>query len=381
MSVGSALVAGNDAVPELAAAAAGIALAKIGGCPARGALLFLSAEFIAQAQAAVTAVARTLRCTEVAGGVAAGVFSDQGWVLDRPAAALMVFAGDLALRPHRPAAGASAGAGAGTILIYGGSDLPRAGSDGGGARCGGCFAGRPGKSEAIAWQQSRLAQQCAVEVHGARVDVAVSRGWRPLGRPAVVSGSRGLDVLEVQGEPALAHLQRSLPAQLQAGGRLPLPSLCAVLLDDPGMDCDGAGQQAFSEGRLHPVAVIAANADGSLTLARPVVAGSPLQWAIRMPEASAADMRRSLSALLPLAPQPLAAVAFSCIGRGPYHYGGRDEDLACLHELLPDLPLIGAYGTGQIAPLPHAGNRLLQNAVVTALISRPERRSDVQSDT
>jgi small ligand-binding sensory domain FIST len=376
MSVASALLAGNDAAPALAAAAASAALEKVGSCPARGALLFLSAEFTAQAQAAVTAVARALRCTEVAGGIAAGVFSDEGWVLDRPAAAVMVFAGDLALRPHRPAASDRAGA----ILCYGGSSLPRTGSDPGCDRFGGCFAGRPGKSDAIAWQQSRLVDQCAVELQGARVDLAVSRGWRLLGRPTVVTGSRALDLLELQGEPALDHLRRSLPPQQQSAARLPLASLCAVLLDDPGMTSDSARQQAFADGLLPPVAIIAANADGSLTLAQHVVAGSHLLWAIRLPEASAADMRRSLSALLPLVPPPLAAIAFSCIGRGPYHYGAADEDLACLHELLPQLPLIGAYGTGQMAPVRRGGNRLLQNSVVTALVRQTARRSDVQPD-
>ena len=376
MSVGSALLAGNDAVPALAAAAASAALEKMGNRPARGALLFLSAEFTAQAQAAVTAVARALRCTEVAGGIAAGVFSDAGWVLDRPAAAVMVFAGDLALVTQRPAAVADTG----PILSYGGSSLPRAWSDPGRDRFGGCFAGRPGKSEAIAWQHGRLVRQCAVELQGARVDLAVSRGWRLLGRPTVVTGSRALDLLELQGEPALADLRRSLPPQQRGTERLPLASLCAVLLDGPGIASDDLRQQAFADGLLRPVAIIAANADGSLTLAQHVVAGSHLLWAIRLPEASAADMRRSLSALLPLVPPPLAAIAFSCIGRGPYHYGAADEDLACLHELLPQLPLIGAYGTGQMAPVRRGGNRLLQNSVVTALIRQTARRSDVQPD-
>ncbi|HRL78162.1 MAG TPA: hypothetical protein PLC86_21020, partial [Candidatus Accumulibacter phosphatis] len=61
-------------------------------------------------------------------------------------------------------------------------------------------------------------------------------------------------------------------------------------------------------------------------------------------------------------------------------YGGDDQDLACLRQLFPHLPLIGAYGTGQMAPMPRGGNRLLQNAVVSALISQPGRRPDVQPD-
>jgi small ligand-binding sensory domain FIST len=103
-------------------------------------------------------------------------------------------------------------------------------------------------------------------------------------------------------------------------------------------------------------------------------------WAIRLPQASAADMHHSLSAIVRLVRRPQAAIVFSCIGRGPYHYGGDDQDLACLRQLFPQLPLIGAYGTGQMAPVARGGNRLLQNAVVSALISQPGRRADVQPD-
>ena len=40
---------------------------------------------------------------------------------------------------------------------------------------------------------------------------------------------------------------------------------------------------------------------------------------------------------------------FSCIGRGPYFYGGDDRDLALLCRRFPGLPVLGTYSTGQIA--------------------------------
>jgi hypothetical protein len=76
------------------------ALARTGASHATGVLLFLTPDFARHAQQTVSAVARAAQCTEVAGGIAAGVFSEHGWVLDRPAAAVMVFAGDLSL-DHR----------------------------------------------------------------------------------------------------------------------------------------------------------------------------------------------------------------------------------------------------------------------------------------
>jgi small ligand-binding sensory domain FIST len=57
---------------------------------------------------------------------------------------------------------------------------------------------------------------------------------------------------------------------------------------------------------------------------------------------------------------------FSCIGRGPLFYGNDDRDLVAFRDTFPDTPLLGAYGTGQIAPL--AGqNRLFHNTALTLL--------------
>jgi small ligand-binding sensory domain FIST len=67
---------------------------------------------------------------------------------------------------------------------------------------------------------------------------------------------------------------------------------------------------------------------------------------------------------------------FSCIGRGPYFYGGDDRDLMRLRQRFPGLPVLGTYSTGQIAPS-RRGNRLLQNSVVTALISETSTCKEV----
>ncbi|WP_313952356.1 hypothetical protein [Accumulibacter sp.] len=78
------------------------------------------------------------------------------------------------------------------------------------------------------------------------------------------------------------------------------------------------------------IAIIAANADKSVTLAEPVRSGQGLAWAMRRPQA-AVDMRQSVA------------------------------------------------GLATVAADPAVGNRLPHNAVVTAIISSAVRRSDVQS--
>ena len=81
-------------------------------------------------------------------------------------------------------------------------------------------------------------------------------------------------------------------------------------------------------------------------------------------------------------PAPVCALVFSCIGRGPYFYGGNDRDLDAICKRFPGLPVLGTYSTGQIAPsnCSHGrSNRPLQNSVVTALVSPTSKEANVQS--
>jgi small ligand-binding sensory domain FIST len=337
--------------------------------------LFLSADFSRHAQRALTAVARAARCMQVAGGVAAGVFTEQGWALDRPAAAAMVFAGGLALGPPDAVARAAEQDDAAVpriILSYAGG-TPPAEWEAPPSRFGGSFAGRDGRAEPLAWQQARLAAHCSVRPLGVKVDSGVSRGWQLLGEPCPVGACRAYDVLTMAGQASLDHLLHVLPATHRDPETRFLAAVCAVVFDDHdacGAARPDAWQTAFAAGAGRSIAVIAANADRSLTLAERLSPGQKLVWALRSPQAAADDMRRCVDRLAVAAPTPLGAVVFSCIGRGPYFYDGEDRDVAILQGRFPGLPLIGVHGTGQIAAKPAGGNRSLQNAVVTALLSK-----------
>jgi len=114
------------------------------------------------------------------------------------------------------------------------------------------------------------------------------------------------------------------------------------------------------------VPILAANADGSLTLAAALATGEQVRWAIRQPLSAEQDMRQSLLAAVNPEKRPDFALMFSCLGRGPLFYGNDDRDLRVFRAIFPGIPLLGAYGSGQIAPAGN-GNRLFQNTVVTLL--------------
>ena len=375
MSVATALVSGNEPLPQLAEEAVRQALQKAGLTHANGVLLFLTPDFARHAQASVTAAARSAQCTQIAGGIAAGVFTESGWVLDRPAAAAMVFGRGLSLgHPEAPAA---------PILSYTGSTFPADWSQGG-ARFGGSFTGTVGYADPVAWQQGRLAEQqrCSVQLLGAHVSLGVSSGLRLLGAAQPIEDSAGYDLRTIGGLNAETSLQRALPPEYRAHAALPLQHLTAVLIDSENGHTVDDARAALASGRYHPIAIISDNADHSLTLAERTAPGQMLAWAIRQPLSAEADMRQTIELLAAETPDPACALMFSCIGRGPYFYGGEDRDLDLMRERFPGLPLLGTYGTGQIAPAAVAGqqgSRQLQNAVVSALLSKRPREAHVQS--
>lgn len=378
MTVATALVSGNEPLPQLAEAAVCEALQKAGLTHANGVLLFLTPDFARHAQQSVTAAARSAQCTQIAGGIAAGVFTESGWVLDRPAAAVMVFGRGLSLG-HPDLSGAAGE----PVLSYTGSTFP-ADWSGSRARFGGSFTGTVGYADPVAWQQSRLAEQqrCSVQLLGAQVGVGVSSGLRLLSEPQRIDSCAGYDLATLGGLGAQDSLQRALPPEYRELPALPLHHLTAVLIDSENALSAKDARAALADGRYHPVAIIAANADRSLTLAERMQPGQQLAWAIRQQVSAEADMRQTLTRLSAATPDPACALMFSCIGRGPYFYGGEDRDLDILRETFPGLPLLGTYGTGQIAPPPAAGqqiNRQLQNAVVTALVSKRRKEAHVQS--
>lgn len=355
MTAATALATGNEASPQLAEQAVRDALDRLDEAQANGVILFLSPEFARHAQPAVLAAARAARCTQVFGGIAAGLCTEAGWALDRPAAAALVLRGGVSLQ-------APENGEASPLLCCTTTPFPSEWMRS--RRYGMLFHGNGG--DGAVWQQSRLAAHGSIEacVHGAGMRLAVSSGLRRLGAPLAAERMRGYDLEILGGQPALDSLLQHLPADWRE--RLPLHQI-NVLVDDPAQP-DG----------VQTAAIISANADRSLTLTVPLRPGQTLCWAIRQPQAAEADMREALAEAAADAPPPEFALFFSCIGRGPYFYGGEDRDLAALRQRHPELPVLGAYGTGQIA-FRGGNSRQLHNAVVTALFHRtPDETDHVQ---
>lgn len=365
MPAATALIAGNDPLPQLAEQAVREALQRAGTMQANAVLLFLGSEFARHTSAAVTAAARAAQTTQVFGSLAAGLCTESGWVVDRPAAAAMVLCGDLSLAASDPNDIAT------PRLSCCSASLPAHWMHDR-ARYGTHFSapfsahGSPPREEhgSSLWQNGRCSASPYIDtlVPGTRVQVGCSSGLQALGAPFRITAATGYELQGLGRHSALDTLRQSLPESWQTRQPLPLHLINALI---------GEGSEAEA------VALLSANADGSLTLAASITPGQTLRWAIREPAAAEADLRATLDRLAAEAPvtPPDFGLFFSCIGRGPYFYGGEDRELQALIERYPGMPLLGTYGTGQIAVFGQ-GNRQLQNTVVTALFTET---SDVQS--
>ena len=334
MKVASSLVSGPQPTADLAAAAVRDALRAAGLERADSVLLFLTRDYMRHAQPAIVAAARAAGTLQVSGCTAYGLLTEEGWLLDQPGAAALVIADaapGAADTRHEP-----------LLSFTGHHALPydwQAPPERAGLL----------DTDAVTWSHGRLAGEAGAELPlaGIHARIACSPGLRLLSLPLTVNAVAGYDLCEVGGLAAFDSLQRSLPAELRA--EPPLHQI--VVARQPGTPA---------------VPILAANADGSLTLAEALAIDEPVRWAIRQPLSAEQDMRQSLLATVNPEKPPNFALMFSCLGRGPLFYGDDDRDLLAFREIFPGVPLVGAYGSGQIAPAGN-GNRLFQNTVVTLL--------------
>jgi small ligand-binding sensory domain FIST len=361
--VATALASAAKPVPELAADVVKQALARVGASHANSVLLFLTGDFARHSAAAVHAASRAANCLQVTGCTASGIFTESDWVLDRPAACALVFTGGLSLAPAD---------GSGPLMSLA---VPQAATEqwiaDGSVRLGMISTDGAAQEPGRIWCHGKLAEEgrCEAGIRGAHAGIGISRGIRILSTPQAVSAVSGHDLQRIEEHPALQTLLRELPLEVRELDRLPLHLLFAgVLADD--------GPQALERGRFDLVPIITVNGDDrSLTLAARLEPGARLFWAMRQTLAAERDTRVALDqAAAAVGGAPDFAVVFSCMGRGPYFYGGVERDLALLAQRFPGMPYVGAYGAGEIAPI--AGvSRIIHNSAVFALF-----RADVQPD-
>jgi hypothetical protein len=357
--VATGLSHGRRADPKHAEEAVRRALERAEIERANAVMLFLTPEYAGNPEPALRAAARAAGSLQVIGATAAGILTDEEWVLDSPGAAAMVFGAPLTLGIPTSewdedsiilSLCTPAGMGADWL------DAPL-------ARMGAISGDLSGDGPFKVWATGRVAEdgRAQARIEGVQAVVSVSQGVHALTAPIEVAEVQGYDLKRLGNYPALAVLVQSLPGAVRELERVPLHMLMGgVTFGDP--------ITAIQDGRYRLNHIVAANVrEQSITLSQPLMRGERLFWAMRDALTAERAMRTTLErASAELVGQPDFAILFPCMGRGPHFFGNRDRDLDILCARFRGLPIIGMYGNGEIGPLDGA-NHLYQYSAVVGL--------------
>jgi len=364
MSVATGLAVGKSPSPELAAQAVAQAMETLDIEIASSVLLLLTSEFASDPLPAIRAAAKAASCIQVMGCSALGIFTDQDWVLDAPAVAAMVFSGGVGLQPNIHAGDSQL-----LLALTAPNAINTNWLAAPGLRFGGVSGDALGQGPFSVWQNANatVTGQCEASLNGVNGAVKADHGLRLLTEPAEVTAVDGHNVQAFGGQHALKSLQHACHGH----DALPLHLLMAVYADSP---------EIIAQGDYQLSTLLCGNdGEGSVTISRRVTEGQYLSWAIRDAETALAGLEKTAQGLSrQLGASPDFGLLFSCMGRGPYFYGGVDRDLLLLKEQFPGMPLIGFYGNGEIAPV-NGASELLQYSAVLALFVESTAESGAES--
>lgn len=357
MKVATSIALGNKATPALAAEAVSNAMLKMDISVASSVLLLLTSEFADDPQAAITAAAKAANCTQVFGCSATGIFTEEDWVLDSPAVAAMVFGGNVGIQSAKHHHTEQA-----LLTICAPNAINSTWLNDGNSRYGGVSGDAVGQGPFSVWQHAKGGNTGKVDAYisGAKLATKASHGLKMLTKPKKIQKMSGFDVELLDNKAPLTALQKVWKSHSKGDLPVPLHMMMAIY---------GNSAEAINRGEFKQTNLISCDeSTGSITLAQPLMPEQFLCWGLRDQKAAEADLLLTTQQLTQaLGSTPEFGLMFSCLGRGPF-YDGIDHDLKIISQQLPNMPLIGFYGNGEIANI--AGqNQLLPYSAVLSLFA------------
>lgn len=177
-------------------------------------------------------------------------------------------------------------------------------------------------------------------------DQAVSAAWAPRGVVHTVTRAQGTRLLELDGRPAREVLEESVGAERVATlGSGEAPVLLGVPVEEGARDLFG-GYMVRNLVGVHP-------RTGALLTSTTFEKGTRLGFVVRDIASARSHLDRVLGELAGRwadAP-PAWGLYFDCCARGRDFYGEEGVDAALLRARLPGLPVLGLFGSYELAPL------------------------------
>ena len=176
------------------------------------------------------------------------------------------------------------------------------------------------------------------------IDIIVSQGCRPVGKPVVITKAKGNVILALGGSPALEVLQElagSLGDRERSGGLL-----VGTVINEY--------KERFGRGDFLVRNILGVDRKhGAIAVGDMPRVGQTVQFHVRDAETAHEDLQLLLDAQQ-LKDPPLGALLFSCNGRGSRLFKGHNHDVETIRDRLGNVPLAGFFAAGEIGPI---GNR------------------------
>lgn len=217
------------------------------------------------------------------------------------------------------------------------------------SKIGGLASGAQSPGENVLFVDDECLDEGAVGValNGPLVmDTIVAQGCRPVGSPMFVTRAYRNRILELDGErptELLADLYEELSPSDKALFR---NSLFVGVVMREGLDEYGPGDFLIRN-------IVGVDAEtGVLSIGELVRDGEVIQFHLRDADTSAEDLAALLRDYKQRgAAEPVAALLFSCLGRGEVLYGEPNHDSRMIAEHLGPLPIGGFFCSGEIGPI------------------------------
>lgn len=178
----------------------------------------------------------------------------------------------------------------------------------------------------------------------ARIDIIVSQGCRPIGKPVVVTRAKGNVIQELGGARAIDVIQELANSldpderQLLSGGLL-----VGTVINEY--------KDRFGRGDFLVRNILGYDkSNGAIAVGDMPRVGQTVQLHVRDANTAHEDLQLLLDAQQ-LKDPPLGAMLFTCNGRGSRLFNEQNHDVKTIRDRLGDIPLAGFFAAGEIGPV------------------------------
>jgi small ligand-binding sensory domain FIST len=176
------------------------------------------------------------------------------------------------------------------------------------------------------------------------LDIVVSQGCRPIGKPVVITKAQSNVIHELGGAPAVEVI-RQMTSGLSEQDRSLLSGglLVGTVINEY--------KERFGRGDFLIRNILGVDQkQGAIAVGDVPRVGQTLQFHVRDAETAHEDLQLLLDAQQ-LHAAPLGGVLFSCNGRGLRLFKQENHDIRTIRERLGEIPLAGFFAAGEFGPV------------------------------